>query len=370
MDILILNWKDIENPEVGGAEVIAFEFARRLVKEGHTVSFFARNFKNSLPTEIRDGVKIIRKGNRYTIYFHAYIYFRKLRIKPDKVLEMVNTIAWQTPLYVKKSNRVIYINQLAKEVFFYELPWPISFIAYYLERFQYFFYKNSKILCYSNSTKKDLESFHIPGNKINVFPMGLDHKRYIPSNKKSVFPHFVFVARLVKMKRAELCIRAMAKIVEKYSDVKLSIVGTGPDQHRLVNLVNDLKLQSNVEFVDKNNFYLDKSKSDRKVKLMQEAWCLLLPSTKEGWGMVVTEAAACGTPSIVTNVTGLQDAVKQNITGIIISKNPSVEELSDAMFTIIDNPTLLKQLSQNAIKWSKEFSWDKSFNAFRNLLLK
>jgi len=52
MDILILNWKDVRNPEAGGAEIIAFEFARRLVKEGHHVTFFSRSFKNCLKEEV------------------------------------------------------------------------------------------------------------------------------------------------------------------------------------------------------------------------------------------------------------------------------------------------------------------------------
>lgn len=73
MDILILNWKDIKNPEVGGAEIIAFEFARRLVQDGHSVTFFSRFFKGGLNEEIVDGVKIVRRGNKLSVYIHAYL---------------------------------------------------------------------------------------------------------------------------------------------------------------------------------------------------------------------------------------------------------------------------------------------------------
>src|SRR3989344_7357865 len=141
MDILILNWKDIENPEAGGAEIIAFEFARRLVKEGHKVTFFSRTFSNCLKEEIIDGVEIIRRGNKFSVYVQAFFYYKSLPKKPQKVIDMINTICWQTPLYVDKKSRIAYVNQLAKEVLFYEFPWPLSFISYFLEKFEYFSYR-------------------------------------------------------------------------------------------------------------------------------------------------------------------------------------------------------------------------------------
>jgi glycosyltransferase involved in cell wall biosynthesis len=370
MNVLFLNWKDVKNPEVGGAEIIAFEFARRLVREGHVVTFFARHFKDADPIEKIDGVKIIRKGNKFTSYFHAYFYYKSLRKKPDKVLDMINTICWQTPFYVRNTRRVAYINQLAKEVLFYELPWVLSSIAYLLERFEYIPYRNTKVLCYSQSTKNDLISFGIKRENIFIFPLGLDHKRYIVGGNKSNFPHFLFVARLVKMKRADLCVSAMRHVIKEYPNAILSLVGTGPDEGRLKRLVNKHKLVNNVEFIDKNNFYMNKTKGDIKVKLMQEAWALILPSVKEGWGMVVTEAAACGTPAIVSRVTGLVDSVKPNKTGIILSPKPNEKELAKAMITIIEDNNLRKHLSSGAVEWSKEFDWDKSYVVFRKLLLK
>src|SRR5579859_7583831 len=100
MNILILNWKDIKNPEVGGAEIIAFELARRLAKENHKVTFFTRKFANCLEEEVLDNVKIIRKGNKFNVYIYAFLYYISLKQKPDRVVEMINTVCWQTPLYV------------------------------------------------------------------------------------------------------------------------------------------------------------------------------------------------------------------------------------------------------------------------------
>jgi len=369
MDILILNWKDVKNPEAGGAEIIAFEFARRLAREGHTVTFFSRCFGNCLNEEIVDGVRIIRRGNKFTVYIQAYFYYNSLKKKPQRVIDMINTICWQTPLYVDKERRIAYVNQLAKEVLFYEFFWPLSLIAYFLEKFEYFTYKNTKFLCYSKSTREDLVSFGIKEKNINIFPLGADHDRYKKIGNKNRDPLFVFVARLVKNKRADLCIRSMKEIVKKYPKASLYILGNGPDEKRLQELAIEENLEKNVKLINKNNFFIDKNIKDLKVNLMQKAWALLLPSIKEGWGMVVTEAAACGTPAIVSNVTGLRDSVINNKTGIILSKSPSKDELSQAMIRLIEDNQLKESLSRGAYQYSQSFNWDKSYKTFKKLIL-
>ena len=368
MEILILNWKDIKNPTAGGAEIIAFFLARRLVKDGHRVVFFSQMFKNALAQETIDGVKIVRKGNNFNVYLEAYLYYKKLQKKPDKVLDMINTICWQTPLYVPREKRVAFVNQLAKEVWFYQKPYPLSLIGYILERFEYFSYKNTKFICYSKSTKEDLIAFGIKKENIDLFSLGVDHARYKKGNKKAQHPLFVFIARLVKMKRADICIRAMVSILKDYPNAELAIIGNGQDEKRLVALANALGISRNITFVNKNNFFIDKNQADTKVTFMQKAWALLLPSVKEGWGMVVTESAACGTPAIVSNVTGLKDSVRDNKTGIILSANPTPGELSNAMLIFIKDKNLRGKLQKNAFAWSKKFSWDISYGLFKKLL--
>jgi glycosyltransferase involved in cell wall biosynthesis len=370
MNILLLNWKDIKNPVVGGAELIAFEFARKLVKDGHSVTFFCRAFPGCVKEEVIDGVRIVRRGALLTVYFEAFFYYQSLQKKPDVVIDMVNTLCWQTPLYVPKHQRLGYVNQLAKEVFFFELPWPLSWIAYYLEKLEYLTYKDTRFLVYSQSTKDDLVSFGIPGKSIELFPMGLDHDRYVSGKKKSKTPLLITVSRLVKMKRVDVCIEAMVEVLKLEPKAELVVVGDGPDKKRLQNMITTLGLEKNVRILDKGAFYVDKKVGDPKVKLMQEAWMLLLPSVKEGWGMVVTEAAACGTPSIVSNVTGLRDSVLHEKTGLVLSANPSAGEMSENILKLIQNNKLRDKLSKQAISWSKEFSWQKSYQTFKKLALK
>lgn len=367
MRILILNWKDIKNPDVGGAEILLYEIAKRFVKKGDAVSWFCRKFAHCRQRERLEGIEIIRKGNKLTVYLEAWKYYKQMHPKPDKVIESINTICWQTPLYVPKEKRVALVNQLAKEVLFYELPFGISHAAFLLEGLEYQTYKDTKILCYSKSVKQDIAKFNIPGENIFIFSLGINHDRYNPG-KKSEKPLFVFVARLAKMKRANLCVLAMVNVVKKYPEAQLAIVGYGPEEENLKTMINRYNLSKNVYIVNKDNLFFEKHERDAKVKLMQSAWALILPSVKEGWGMVVTEAAACGTPSIVTDVTGLKDSVIDGKTGFIVSENPRPTELSDAMLKIITDDKLRKKLSNNALSWAANFSWEKSYLEFRKLI--
>jgi len=361
MKILILNWKDPKNPDVGGAEIILYELAKRWIKKGHQTTWFCRSFKNTLPEEIIDGIKIVRKGNRLTTYLEAFFYYKALKEKPDLVIDVLNTIFWQTPLYVKKGKRLAYVNQLAQEVFFYELPPFISHLAYLLESFEFKTYKDTPFLCYSKSTKEDLIKVEIPARNINLFPLGLDHGRYFPGEKAKE-PLFLCVSRLVRMKRTDLAIQAMKMVVKKYSQARLAIVGYGYQKEELGKLRQKLNLGENVFFADEDILFFKKTKKDKKIELMQKAWALLFPSVKEGWGMTVTECAACGTPAIVTNVTGLRDSVIRNKTGLVLSRNPTPRELALAIIRIIEDKDLREKLSENAIEWSKNFTWDESVN--------
>lgn len=370
MEILILNWKDISHPQKGGAEVIAHELAKRLVKEGNKVTFLCQSFTGCEKEEIIDGIKIIRKGNRLSVFFHAYFFYKSLKRKPDKVIEMINSICWQTPLYIPRKLRIAYLNQLAREVWFYEFNFFTAILGYIFEKIEYMTYRTTHFICYSQSTKNDLASMKIPEKNVSLFSIGIDHNKYKPGGKKSDFPLFIFVARLVSMKRADLCLKAMKKLLSSYPRAKLAIIGNGEQEESLIQLTNDLGIEKSVEFVSKNNFFLEKSAKDVKVQQMQKAWCLLLPSVKEGWGMVVTEAAACATPAIVTDVTGLRESVINGKTGIIISKKAGVDELSDAMTRLCSDNRLRQNLSKNATKFAKDFTWEKSYKRFKSVLTK
>lgn len=367
MNILILNWRDIKNPKAGGAEIILYELSKRFIKEGHSIIWFCSSFDEALPQETFEGITIIRRGNKFSVYLEAFWHYKQLSEKPDIVLDAVNTICWQTPLYVERRKRILYTNQSARRVFFYEYPWPFALLGFLLEPLQYFSYKRTKAICYSNSIKNDLISFGLLKKNISVFPLGIDHARYKPG-KKFRQPTFIFVGRFVKNKRPDLVVMSLKAVAKKYPLAHLYLVGYGEEEKNVRSLIVSMGLGRNVSIVNKNNNFFVKDKKDMKVTLMQAAWAIIVPSVKEGWGMVVTEAASCGTPAIVPNVTGLRDSVLHDKTGIILSPNPTPQELSKAILRIIEDASLRERLGKGAISWSKKFSWERSYETFKKLL--
>lgn len=84
--------------------------------------------------------------------------------------------------------------------------------------------------------------------------------------------------------------------------------------------------------------------------------------------MVVTEAAACGTPAIVSNVSGLRDSVVHQQTGLIGSAYPSAQEMADMMMALIEDSALRARLSDGARAWSLKFDWETSYQKFADIL--
>lgn len=367
MKILILNWKDIRHPNVGGAEIIVYELAKRMAGEGHDVTWFCRNYIFGKKEEEFDGIKIVRRGNLITTYLLAPLYYWKLKRKPDIVIDMSNTFYWQTPLWAWKSKKVAYLNQLAQEVFDYEFPKFIAILGRLFERIQYLTYKTIPILTYSKSTMEDLVKMGIPEKNIYNFSLGVDHSRY-SVGKKSKYPLFLCVSRLVKMKRTDLAIRAMKHVISECPNARLAISGYGYDRKRLQLLRDFLGLENFVYFQDENNLFFKKSDKDAKAKLMKFSWALIFPSVKEGWGMTVTECAASGTPTIATDVTGLKDSIVDGKTGILVSRNPTETELAQAMINLVKNEGLRLRLSKNALVWAEKFTWERSYKEFMAIL--
>lgn len=363
MRVLILNWKDLRHPDAGGAEVVAYELARRLVERGHRVTWFCRAFAGSASGETADGIEIVRRGNVLTTYAYGAAHY--LRTRPyDIVVDMVNTLCWQTPLYVR-APVLAYVFQLAQEVLLYNLGWPISRVAYGLERFQYIPYRRTRFVCPSESTRRDLIQIGIPGERVGIVPIGLDHTRHVPNpERRSATPLFLFAGRLSPMKRSSLCIEAMPAVLARKPDVRLVLLGSGPEEERLRRQIGLLGLEHAVELVTRDSPSSRSPGPDRKLELMQRAWALLLPSVKEGWGMVVTEAGACGTPSIVSNVSGLRDSVRPDETGLVLTADPTRREVADAMLRLIGDAALRQQLSRGALDWAGRFNWETSFEYF------
>ncbi len=351
MRVLIFNWRDIKHPDKGGVEVLNHEIAKRWHKAGHDITIICSNFKGGAPQEKIDGVEIIRLGNKLTVYFKAYKYYKKhLRGKYDVIMDELNGVCFMSIWYAKEPV-IPLVFQLSRAVWFYEMIFPISLVGFLLETLLVRQYRKHYTLTISNSTKQDLLNLGFSSRKVHVFPLGINFNpvKHIPLKEDE--PTIIYVGRLKPSKRAHHLIEAFSYIKKVMPAAKLWIVGSGSTtyQRKLNDLISKLE-------IDRVTFfgYIDKEK---KIDLMKRAHIIAVPSLREGWGLIVTEANALGTPAVVYNVAGLRDSTRDGITGIVVEEN-NPKCLAKSILRILNDDELRRKFTDNALVWAREFSWD------------
>lgn len=362
LKILVFNWRDITHPWAGGAELHIHEISKRWIKQGHKVTLFCGKYKGAKRYDEIDGIEIIRKGGKFSVFLYAvWGYLTKLRKRDyDLIIDGVNGIPWFTPLF-SRGQKVAIMHHLVKGIFFKELPLFLALIGFYIESFLPLIYHKTPFITVSESSKREMMKAGIPEGHITVVNNGVDHGIYKPNEySKSPFPHILYLGRLRNYKNLDLLIRAMDSIIKEIPSIKLSIVGTGEAEYKLKKLTNKLRLNDSITFYG----YADE---EEKIKFLQNAWLFVSPSEKEGWGLTVIEANACGTPAVAFTVPGLRDSIKNDKTGLLV-ENGNIDALAEVIVRILADEELRKRLSMGALKYAEQFSWDKSAEEFMKVL--
>jgi glycosyltransferase involved in cell wall biosynthesis len=352
---LWLNWRDIKNPEHGGAEVLTHEIATRLVRKGdHKITLFTAHFPGALTAENVEGIYTIREGGKYTVYNKAKTYYKRNKNYYDLVVDEINVRPFLTPKFVKEKPILTLIHQISPEQFLYELPFPLSYIGrYYLEKKWLSYYKEMTVVTVSNSSKQDLSALGF--KNIFVIPEGLGAVPLSDVPQKESTPTIIFIGRLKRHKLPDHAINAFNIIKNDLSDAKMWVIGDGYMRTQLEKLsIKDVKFYGYVS-------------SEMKYDLLKRAHLVLMPAIREGWGLVVTEANAMGTPVVGYNVPGVRDSIKDGKTGILTKEN-SPDCLASSAISLLKNPQLLKNFSYNALQFSKQFDWNTTCNIFDKIL--
>ena len=354
MRILWFNWRDILSPEAGGAEVFTHEVMKRLTKRGYEMTLFTSRFKGCQLNESADGVDIIREGNKYTVYKKAQDYLKAYMHHYDLIIDEINTRPFFTNKFVKEQQVIALIHQLAREFWFYETKFPLNYLGYYyLEKKWLSNYKDVMTLTVSNSTKIDLEELHF--KKIFVVPEGLNVTPLSNVREKEASPTVVFIGRLKKAKLPHHALQAFSSIKREIQDAKMWIIGDGYLRKKLES--------SNMKDVT----FFGHVSNEKKYELLSRAQIILVPAVREGWGLIVTEANAMGTPAIGYDVHGLRDSIRHGETGITI-KERSPEAMAQQAISLLRDSERLSKYSRSALGFSKQFSWDKTVNSFQKVL--
>ncbi len=352
MRILILNWRDIKNPKSGGAEIVTLEHAKAWVKKGHSVTWFTSSFKKAKRKEFLNGVKIVRFGNFISVYLFAPFYYFFSGNKFDVVIDQIHGLPFFTPLYVRVK-KIVLIHEVAGPIWDYMYPFPINYIGRLIEPIYFKIYKNVKFWTPSNSTINDLVRYGINRKNCIKIHCGINNKVLEKLPVKEKDPTFIFVSRIVRMKGIEDVIKSFFIINDSIKTSSLWIVGEGEKKY-----IDYLKKRFNLDS-RKNVKFFGFVSDQEKLNLMRKAHLLLHASIKEGWGLVIIEAASQATPSVVYNVSGLNESVVSNKTGIVLKKD-TPEEMALSSMQLLKNPKIYQKYQKYSLDLAKSLTWNKA----------
>ena len=349
MKILILNRRDIANPDGGGAELYTHEIARRLAgKYGCEVVIFSSRYPDSTAEDITDGVRYVRKGSEITVHMWGFLYAMKRRKDFDCIIDEFNGSGFFT---FSLSNSVLLIHQMYREYWMRELG-TIGVVPYLLEPLLLRFYRRKPVITVSGSTRDDLEKIGFRDVKIVMNAMD---NLYSGPIEKDPAPTLVFLGRLKSTKQPEHAIDIFKRVKMRIPDARLWIIGVGP-------LEDELKKRA--EGPGSVTFWGRVSERD-KFAVLRRAHLLLVPSIREGFGINVIEAAASGTPAIGYNVPGLRDSIRNGETGYLVN---SAEEGSARIVELLNDHDLYERMTLACVRYAKEFDWNKRAEEFWHIL--
>ena len=354
MRILVINWQDIRNPLGGGAEVHLHEIFSRIVHKGHEVTLLCCAFPGASAEENIDGIKVIRQGGREVFNFHVpLVYFSRLRKERfDVVVDDLNKIPFFTPLFVREPLIGI-AHHLFDRSIFLETNYVSASYVYWSERLALALYRGAGIpfMVVSPSTQEEFLRRGYRREDLPVVYNCVDHRLYRPTGvSRSATPLIGYFGRLKRYKSVDHLLRALPAVKDAVPDVRAVIVGEGDDRPRLEGIAKELEIADRVTFTG----YVS---DERKVELLQQMWVKVTTSSKEGWGLTVLEANACGTPVIASNVPGLRDAIRDGETGLLYPYG-DVQALAEKTTLLLRDEKVRGRLGANALSWAEKFDWD------------
>lgn len=360
MKLLWFTWKDLSHPQAGGAELVNEEITKRLSRDGHEVILVVAGFPGAGVEEIRSGYRIIRLGNTYTVYWHAYRYYKKhLQGWADLVIDEMNTIPFFCKYYVRERN-ILLSFQLCREIWFYQMFFPLNLIGFLLEPLYLWLLRDRKVITESESTRQDMLRFGFDKKNISIMSIGISVMpvENLDEVEKFQQPTLLSVGNVRAMKRTLDQIRAFELAKKEIPTLQLIIAGNtnGSYGEKILQAIKSSQYSKDIKCLGVVDDF-------KKTELMQKSHLILVTSVKEGWGLIVTESNSQGTPAAVYNIDGLRDSVFNGKTGVLTAKN-NPASLAREVIILLKNNVRYSALRSAAWKSSRHFTSENSYSDF------
>jgi len=363
MRVLMLNERDLSHPLAGGVEVHLEEIASRLAaRHGIETTVLCAAFPGAAADEVRQGIRYVRFGDRGFSYYAQIPGRARAELAGGGyglLVENLNKLLFFSRWYLPEVPRLALVHHLFGLSAFRQVSAPIASYVVATEALLPLLYRGWPFVAVSPSTHDDLVKRGIPPCDIRVIPNGLDHARYRPSGDPAEGDLVVFVGRLEHYKGVDLLLDAWLRVRAERPAARLVIVGSGSAGDAMRQRAGDGAFGDSVRFTG----FVSEAE---KIAWLQRATVVVQPSRKEGWGLTVLEANACGTPVVATDVPGLRDSVRHGSSGLLAA--PTASALAAGLVSVLGDPALRARLAREARAWSERFSWDHVSDAFADVV--
>lgn len=359
-------------PSVGGAETYAYELSNALGERGHKVDVYTQavqNTDNTIDTNSNVTVRRLTKARKPLVVFETLYYSFRTRRSVDfsqydvihGTIMPASTIALTPGLGMTDVPLVVTSHGTSLGEARSVIPQtPPDYILKYFYHPINIFLDNiagrvtDRIIAYSYHSRQQLQnSYRFGSDKLVFVPGGVNTNRFYPRTE----PHpgidpdkisLLYVGRLGPRKGIDRALHAVAQV--DYPDLEFVIVGSGRLEPRLRELAVNLGISEQVNFAGTVPYF-----SEELVQLYSAADIFILPSEYEGFGLVLLEAMACGTPVIGTAIGGIPTVIDDEETGFLVP--PTVDGVATALSRLVGNPDQRAEMGRTARVQAKDRDW-------------
>ncbi len=342
-------WRDLDDPEAGGSELHAHRIASLWAEAGIDVTFRTSAVEGMSERLSRSGYEVTRRSGRYSLFPRvAWEGFGSRGRSEAGLVEVWNGMPFFSPIW-HRGPRVVFLHHVHAEMWRMVLPSSLARLGELIEqRLAPPLYRRSRVVTLSESSRQEIVGMlGFPEHRVSVAAPGVE-SRFTPGPGRSTVPLVVAVGRLVPVKRFEVLVRALVKVRQRVPDLRAVIVGEGYERPALEALRHRLGADEWIDFPGRLS-------DDRVARWYQQAWLVASASQREGWGMTLTEAGACGTPAVATDIAGHRDAVVDGRTGLLAQ---GVDGMAEAMERVLKDDALRSRLGRGALERARWFTWE------------
>lgn len=270
------------------------------------------------------------------------------------------SVPWLSPLFAR-TPKISIIHQVVGDIYYYELQRPWADLAFFTEPVVYKLYSGTRIVVSAPSTGTDLIKLGIPEERITVITPGhVDSGLPSPPLSEREQWSVSSVTRLMHYKGLQHVLMAFRKVLRTYPEAVLKVAGSGPYEGALRGIAQYIG-------VSKNVYFLGRISDQSKFALLGRSRVAVAASVRDGYLISVIDANSVGTPVVGWEVPGLKDSIVDKKTGLL-APFPDEAVFADRILTLLTDDRAWCELSDNALKWAREHSWEASAIRFQKVL--